>query len=75
MCQICHQFICPPSCPNAEYTVHRIGRCARCREDILEGEEAISIEGVLYHTECLEDMTLEELLEEIGIDFEIIEGR
>jgi hypothetical protein len=55
--------------------VQSIGRCAKCREDILEGEEAISIDGVLYHTECLEDMTLEELLEEIGIDFEIIEGR
>lgn len=74
MCDICHQLICPQSCPNADYTRERIDRCTKCRDDIFDGEDAILIEGAPYHTECLEDMTLEELLEELGIDFKIIEG-
>ena len=75
MCEICHQYVCPPSCPNSnESARERIGRCALCGEDVLDGENAIWIDDVLYHMECLEDMTVTELLDEFDIEYEIVSG-
>ena len=69
MCDICHQYNCPSSCPNASDCV--IGRCAYCGEAIRDYESTITLEdGRKYHRECLEDMTITDLLDELDIEYE-----
>lgn len=53
MCSVCNSFKCHPSCPGAPEP-KRFGVCKICKEDIVEGEEMVEIEGREYHYECLE---------------------
>lgn len=69
MCQICHQYICPSACPNAETRV--IGKCTVCGQRIYDYEPAITVDGQIYHTECLEDLPLPALLDELGHTYEM----
>lgn len=60
MCDICHQTICPSSCPNADDRV--IGVCAVCGDEVRRSEDVIIVDGEMCHVDCLEDMPLRELL-------------
>ncbi len=67
MCRECYQLRCPSSCPNA--SAASIGRCACCGDPIGEEEARLRESGgALYHIECLEALSLTELLELFGID-------
>ena len=72
MCEICHHTPCPSPCPNAE--VAAVGVCAYCEEVIYDHEPRLRGEdGRLYHVECLEELSLPELLDEFGVKTEVVE--
>lgn len=60
MCDICHQRTCPSACPNAPDPF--VGVCAICRQRIYSSEPGVIVDGEAYHTECLEELPLAELL-------------
>ena len=60
MCDICHHDRCPSACPNARVRV--VGVCSICEETIYDYEDALIVDGEAYHTECLEDLPLLDLL-------------
>lgn len=47
--------------------------CADCEEGIYEGDTYVEIDGEYYHTECIEDMDIWEVLELINIRAETAE--
>lgn len=54
MCEICRQYVCPSSCPNApEPPV--FARCSMCGAEILEGEEYHEIINEPVCEECVFD--------------------
>ncbi len=72
MCTICHANPCPSPCPNADTAP--IGVCAYCDELIYDYEPRLREQGGrLYHTECLEALSLPELLEVFDIEAEVEE--
>ncbi len=67
MCEICHQYICPNSCPNAEEGA--VGVCAYCEDIVYEGQHRIrEVGGRLFHAECLEELSVAELLAQFEIE-------
>ena len=71
MCPVCKRYRCASSCPNAPEP-NSSGRCAKCKDHIVDGEEMVEIEGKSYHFECLSSRDILELLdipiEEAGDD-------
>ncbi|GFI61893.1 hypothetical protein IMSAG049_01064 [Clostridiales bacterium] len=68
-CEYCHTLPHLPGCPG-EPEPRAVHRCKRCKEGITEGEEFYDIDGEYYHVECLEEMTVAEILSLLGIDKE-----
>ena len=67
MCEICHFFHCPSSCPGM--ADKKIGQCGVCHTAIYASEPHLCMgETPAYHTECLESMRLTELLAHFGIE-------
>ncbi|MBQ2767239.1 MAG: hypothetical protein IJF49_04075 [Clostridia bacterium] len=67
MCEICQHYICPSACPNAEERT--IGVCAYCEDIIYETQPRVrETDGRLFHTECLEELSLPELLAQFNIE-------
>lgn len=66
MCRVCHMNPCHPACPNAE--PKSICECAECGEPIYKGDRVAEINGDYYHTECLETIGIEKLLDICDID-------
>ncbi len=66
MCTECHKLYCPSACPGAAAPSH--GQCAYCGEPIREGEAYLREGRDLYHADCLESLSLTELLAYFGID-------
>lgn len=72
MCQYCHAYPHLPGCPNAPEP-ESIGTCKWCQEDIVTGEKYAEINGMMFHADCLEDMSAGKLAE--LFEFELMEAR
>ena len=67
MCEYCGCIgYHPTACPNWQYTDNAVYRCASCGYPIYEGEGFYTIAGMRYHTDCILDMKIAELLSTIG---------
>lgn len=66
MCEICDKVYCHPRCPNAPEP-ESIGACECCGEPIYVGDTYAKIDGEKYHKECLEELSVDEWLELIGV--------
>ncbi len=65
MCEICGQIPCHPSCPNADEELP-VERCVECGEGIYSGEKYFaSCIGPICQI-CMEDKTVDEILESMG---------
>ena len=69
MCDLCYSNPHLPGCPNAPEPKHGY-KCSYCGGGIVEGEYFYDIDGRLYHDDCLDEMSREEILELVGIDKE-----
>ena len=65
MCSICHSFPHLPGCPEAPEPIP-IMRCRKCGEGIFASDKFLDTFSGPICDECLEEMTVEELLEELG---------
>ena len=52
MCEICHKYTCPSSCPNAP-APQRFARCSACGADIIDGDDYYDIDGDYYCEDCI----------------------
>lgn len=65
MCSICFKNPCDSRCPNA-LELKPIIKCTKCRNGIYGGDEYFdSCDGPICR-ECMNDMSLEEILELVG---------
>ena len=55
MCDICRQYICPSSCPNADEP-KACFICSGCGDPIREGEDYWDIMGEQWCEECIDDL-------------------
>ena len=62
MCEYCHSNHHKAGCPN-EPGPKEVYRCKYCEEAILEGEQFVEINDERYHIECIELLSVHELLE------------
>lgn len=65
MCMVCRQYPCHPRCPNADEprTEHM---CKECGNPIYEGEKYLETFKGDICKECLDDMSIETILYEVG---------
>ena len=70
MCSECHSWPHLPGCPNAPEP-KAIFTCKHCGDGIIAEDEFADIDGDKYHAECLEDMTIYQLLGLFGVSVEI----
>ena len=71
-CPECHCIPHLPGCPNAPEPIP-VHTCKRCKDGIYVGDEFFDIDGTYYHTECLEDMTIYDVLDMFGYSCEVAE--
>lgn len=65
MCELCLTSPCHPRCPNAEEP-KSIHTCTMCGEGIFDGDKFLDgIDGIICE-ECADDLSLDELLAQIG---------
>ena len=67
MCSVCRTYPCRSGCPN-DYGWKKVGKCSLCDESIYVGEEIIDIDGDLYHNDCIEEASVEEVAKLLDID-------
>nr|DAV52299.1 MAG TPA: putative integral membrane zinc-ribbon metal-binding protein [Caudoviricetes sp.] len=73
MCEYCHSNPHKAGCPN-EPEPKEVYRCKYCEEAILEGEQFVEINDERYHIECIELLSVHELLALlVEIDIKIAE--
>lgn len=73
MCSVCHMSPCHPRCPNAPDPVP-VYICDRCGEPITPGDKFIEEpDGDKVCEYCLDNMTVTDLLKELGIDVQTAE--
>lgn len=65
MNRICRAAVYTPRSPES-MDPPRVYRCKHCREDIVQGEEYVELEGEFYHQECFEDNAVRILMEDYG---------
>lgn len=73
MCSVCLKTPCDNRCPNAPEppAVHT---CDRCSEPIRSGDKFIEEpDGDILCESCLDNMTVDDLLRELGIDVQTAE--
>lgn len=63
MCSICHQAVCPPTCPNHEPKA--VCECSECGDEIYVGEEYYMIHGSPWCENCIEQCKTEASEEDI----------
>lgn len=66
VCEICRQNPCHPRCPNAPES-RPVHECTKCHGGIFEGDKFLESGGEYICMECLEDMSVSELLEIAGM--------
>lgn len=62
MCSVCLTNPCHPRCPNAPEPIPEY-ICTECEEGIYEGDEFFKIGKKTICKYCLDEMTVEEILE------------
>lgn len=72
MCRYCGGIVSHlPRCPEYNDAADRTGlTCADCGEPVLHYEGHTKIKGKAYHTECLENMGIRDLLTMLGYQVE-----
>lgn len=65
MCSYCLQRRCPPGCPNYDPPSH--GTCDACGESLPIGSRIVDFNGILYHYDCIKEMSYSDILEAVGI--------
>lgn len=65
MCSICHQHLCDTRCPNAPESVP-VEICNDCGCEIYEGDKFYNGNDSTICKDCMEDMTVEEILQLLG---------
>lgn len=68
MCDICLHSPCLPGCPNEVIPTYRT--CKRCGDDLPIGLRIVDIGGDIYCEDCINDMSVEELLALFDCRFE-----
>jgi hypothetical protein len=66
MCDTCLQTPCAFGCPNHE--PEQIFECGLCDQGIIAGETYAEIEGKKYHLDCLDELSISELVELCGYE-------
>ncbi len=75
MCDVCHMTPHHPSCPYAP-DPPVIHTCSRCGEGICAGDQFLrELDGDIFCEVCLENMSIDDLLVELGLHREIAERR
>lgn len=69
MCSECHSWPHLPGCPNAPEP-KAIYTCKACGDGIIAGDEYAEIDGDYYHEDCLDEMSISELLGIFGVMIE-----
>lgn len=65
MCEVCRQLLCNSQCPNAPET-KPVYKCEKCGCGIYDGEQYFdSPEGYICK-DCMDDMTVSEVIEIMG---------
>ncbi len=67
MCQYCLTPQCPSGCPNYEGPDPEYV-CDECGEGIYSDDKYVDIDGNRYHLDCVEDMSITDLLALLGVD-------
>lgn len=70
MCEYCHTLPHAPGCHNAPEP-RAIYKCPDCESWIYEGDSYVEIGDKYYHTECIDNMSVWEVLELIGIKADV----
>lgn len=52
MCDICRNYTCPGSCPNAP-APDEFGRCLHCGQVIYDGDDYYDIDGEIWCEDCI----------------------
>lgn len=65
MCSMCLSTPCHPGCPNAPEPV-AVYECCKCSEGIFDGDKYLDTSEGRICEGCLDEMTVEELLELFG---------
>lgn len=71
-CPECHCYPHLAGCPNAPEP-RPVYMCKRCRDGIYAGDEYFEIDGDYYHADCIEDMTIYELMDMLGYAYSTAE--
>lgn len=72
MCEYCHKFPHHPRCPMAP-DPPVVETCHKCKWEIRVGEDYAKIDGVAYCENCLDDMSLSELIVLCGHEWKTAE--
>lgn len=73
MCEICRSSPCLALCPNAPEPP-RVHTCDRCGEGIYAGDKFLKEpDGDIICECCLDNMTTDDLLKELGLSLEVAE--
>lgn len=73
MCEYCHSWPHLPGCPNEPDPIP-VETCCKCGDGIFDGDEYFDgCDGPVCR-ECMEDMTVSELLELCGESLSVAQG-
>ena len=72
MCSMCLSTPCHPRCPNAPGPVPVL-ECAACHEGIFEGEKYLKTEEGPMCEDCVEELSVTDLMELVGVEFSTAE--
>lgn len=67
MCDYCHSSPHRRGCPNAPEP-DALYECEICGQDITESDTYAEIDGLHYHVDCLEGLSIVELLQLFKVD-------
>ena len=70
MCELCRSYPCVSRCPNAREPKGK-HTCSECGSPIYEDEKFLDTGRRKICKECLDDMDIETVLAEIGVDLEV----
>lgn len=73
MCSICGVTPCLTGCPNAPLP-KVVCQCKFCKEDIVDGDEMVELDGESYHEDCFSDATMTLLFERFGAERSIADA-
>lgn len=59
MCELCHQYKCPVSCPNFDDEEYAVYHCDECGCALISGDQAYKIGEKVYCEDCCKPFEVE----------------